>query len=154
MIHFSLFLYHILYYARWFCFNGLYKCVTILCEFVFGTLATLAPLQNWTINDCLGPMLRTSHFLATLSQCEYLILECLSHTRVGMSLLSIHIHAWDPPKTCRFLYNQSAQYVHFKRMWILMFISDVQIETTLKQISSWYVEDSYKIRRIIFNVTL
>lgn len=35
-----------------------------------------------------------------------------------------------------------------------MFISDVQIETTLKQISSWYVEDSYKIRRIIFNVTL
>lgn len=95
-----------------------------------------------------------SHFLATLSQCEYLILECLSHTRVGMSLLSIHIHAWDPPKTCRFSYYQSAQYVHFKRMWIFMFISNVQIENTLKQISSWYVEDSYKTRRIIFNVTL
>jgi hypothetical protein len=65
MIHFPLFLYHILYYARWFCFNGLHKCVTILWEFVFGMLATLAPSQNWTINDPLGPMLRTSHFLAT-----------------------------------------------------------------------------------------
>jgi hypothetical protein len=150
MIHFPLFLYHILYYARWFCFNGIYKCVTILCEFVFGMLATLAPSQNWTINDRFGPMLRTSRSLVTLFQCEYLILECLSHTRVGMSLLSIHIHACNPPKTCRFLYNQCAQYVHFKRMWILMFISNVQIENILKQISSWYVEDSYKIKESHF----
>ncbi len=45
---------------------------------------------------------------------------------MSMRLLFIHVHTQDPPtpllpKTCRFLYKLT-WHVHFKRIWILMFI--------------------------------
>jgi hypothetical protein len=46
--------------------------------------------------------------------------------QTSMRLLFIHVHTQDPPtpllpKTCRFLYKPT-WHVHFKRIWILMFI--------------------------------
>lgn len=118
---------------------SLYKCIKI--KMCLGMLITLGPSQNWKLIDCPRPMLTTNLCSIIDQHCVNMNIQYLDPylILVGTRLLFIHVHTWDPLKTCRFVYKPT-WCAHFKRIWNLMFIPSVQFEKTLKLVPSWYVE--------------
>ncbi len=78
---------------------------------------------------------------STLPQVSMWIFDTQMHISFQLvwgNYLFMFIHRIPPSRNK--LLDKLAWYVHVKRIWILMFIPNVQIEKTLIPLSNWYVE--------------
>jgi hypothetical protein len=100
---------------------------------VQGCLSLWVHHKNWKLIDCPKPMLTTNLCSIIDQHCLNVNIQYLDPylILVGTRLLFIHVHTWDPLKTCRFVYKPT-WCAQFKRIWNLMFIPSVQFEKTLK----------------------